>query len=152
MTTKFIKVFSILAMMSISLLLFGIANGAGCNYKVEGIDEQNGRAYKGSCQQGILTYYALDKYERRLTKGLQISFMNSIVIFKFYQDTMPLMNKPHHLSMPRTNILQQFRVSDLHVLMNGRRVMVFTSSFPERKLLKVKINGHLSFSDRLNIA
>ncbi|WP_434665574.1 hypothetical protein [Aeromonas sp. NJAU223] len=33
MTTKFIKVFSILAMMSISLLLFGIANGAGCNYK-----------------------------------------------------------------------------------------------------------------------
>ena len=149
---KLTRAFSILAMISISLLLLGIANGCGCNYKVEGIDEQNGRAYKGTCQHGILTYYALDKYERRLTKGLQISFLNNIVIFKFYQDTTPLTDKRRYLSMPSTNILQKFRVSDLHVMMNGKRVMVFTSSFPERKLLKVKINGYLSFSDRLHIA
>ena len=149
---KLTRAFSILAMISISLLLLGIANGCGCNYKVEGIDEQNGRAYKGTCQHGILTYYALDKYERRLTKGLQISFLNNIVIFKFYQDTTPLTDKRRYLSMPNTNILQKFRVSDLHVTLNGKRIMVFTSSFPEIKLLKVKINGYLSFSDRLHIA
>jgi hypothetical protein len=148
---KLTRAFSTLAMISISLLLLGIANGCGCNYKVEGIDEQNGRAYKGTCQHGILTYYALDKHERRLTKGLQISFLNNIIIFKFYQDTTPLTDKRRYLSMPSTNILQKFRVFDLQLTLNGKRIMVFTSAFPERKLLKVKINGYLSFSDRLHI-
>ncbi|MFQ2509488.1 hypothetical protein ACK31R_16755 [Aeromonas caviae] len=149
MSIKLKTVLSSLVMATISLLFLGMANGSGCNYKVEGIDEQNKRIYKGTCQHGILTYYALDKYERRLTKGLQISFLDKFVIFKFYQDTIPLKENPRYLSMPGTTMLQSFRVSDLHVVMDGKRVMVFTSSFPERKLLKVKVNGHLSFSDRL---
>lgn len=146
------KAFSILTMVFILLISLGVTNGCGCNYKIEGVDEYNGRAYKGTCQHGILTYYALDRYERRLTKGLQISFINSIIIFKFYQNTTPLTDKDRYLSMPSTNILQKFRVSDLQLTINGKRLMVFTSSFPERKLLKVKINGHLSFSDRFHIA
>ncbi len=149
MKQNFIKPFYMLFIITFSLLSLGMANGFGCNYKLEGIDEKNGRVYKGTCQHGILTYYALDKHERRLSKGIQINFINKIIFLKFYQESIPTNDNRHYLSMPAANTLQGFKISDMKTMTSGRRVMVFTSSFPERKILKVKISGNLSFLDLL---
>lgn len=146
---KISKIFGLGVICFLSIVFYGVINGIGCNYKIDAVDETNSRIYKGTCQAGILTYYALDKNERRLTKGFHMSFIDSIVIVKFYQDTEIITNNKLYLSMPSSHLLQKFNLIDVSHEKSKNRLMIFSSSLPERKVLKVRIYGYISFLEML---